>query len=157
MQTEALYTRYFPLIARHARRLLGNSAEAKDVAQETFLRFLKSQPSGDERLKLAWLYRVSANLAVDCLRKRRIQHLDDVSLTSAFNSAVDATIELTQTVAALTVSVSQDVLRAGLLIHANRLTQPEAAEIFEVSTRTIRRWMDEFEQAVAALNDKDTV
>jgi RNA polymerase sigma-70 factor, ECF subfamily len=149
MQTAALYQRYFSAIARHARRLLGNSQEAEDVAQDTFLRFIKQSLPENERFRLAWLYRVSANLAVDVLRKRKTVANDLVPAALNFSSGLDSNIQFSQTVAALASRVSKDVLRAGLLLHGNRLTQNETAEILGVSERTIRRWMSEFDAAIS--------
>src|SRR5689334_20036326 len=68
----SLSDHFLPKILAYAQRLLGNAAEAEDVAQETFLRLWQNaaQWSPDARLS-TWLFRVAHNLAVDRVRKRR--------------------------------------------------------------------------------------
>jgi RNA polymerase sigma factor (sigma-70 family) len=57
-----------PLL-RHARALLMDREAARDVVQESFLRFLKERPAAANLG--GWLYRVSRNLALDLLRKEK--------------------------------------------------------------------------------------
>ena len=56
-----------------AERMLGDAAEAEDVAQETFLRVWRHAPRwkpGAARFD-TWLHRVTLNLCYDRLRRRR--------------------------------------------------------------------------------------
>src|ERR1700722_18297625 len=57
-------------VLKTARRLLGQCDDAKDAAQEVFLRWFRnrSRITGDLR---AWLYRVTANVCNDHYRRRR--------------------------------------------------------------------------------------
>jgi RNA polymerase sigma-70 factor (ECF subfamily) len=57
-----------PLV-RHARAVLLDTEEARDVVQEAFLRFLTDRPAVSNLG--GWLYRVSRNLALDRLRKEK--------------------------------------------------------------------------------------
>jgi RNA polymerase sigma-70 factor (ECF subfamily) len=68
-----LVTRKLPRVLGLARRMLGDAAEAEDVAQETFLRAWKAAPSWRPgRAKFdTWLHRVALNLCYDRLRRRR--------------------------------------------------------------------------------------
>jgi RNA polymerase sigma-70 factor (ECF subfamily) len=51
---------------------VGNHEDALDVAQEAFVRVYRSLHTFDpERRFGTWLYRIVANLAIDCLRRRR--------------------------------------------------------------------------------------
>ena len=76
----ALTLRLTPRVFGHANRLLGDRAEAEDVAQEALLRLWKIAPDWrqDEARVATWLYRVVANLCTDRLRKRRGVALDAV-------------------------------------------------------------------------------
>ncbi|MGN6424039.1 MAG: RNA polymerase sigma factor [Asticcacaulis sp.] len=69
----AFVTRKTPRLMALGRRLLGDSAEAEDVAQETLLRTWKQaadwQP-GKARID-TWMHRVALNLCYDRLRRRR--------------------------------------------------------------------------------------
>lgn len=61
-----------PRIAAVARRLLGDDAEAEDVAQETLLKLWREAGRFDPSRGLlsTWLYRITTNLALDRLRAR---------------------------------------------------------------------------------------
>jgi RNA polymerase sigma-70 factor (ECF subfamily) len=62
---------YFPLIQGKCARMLGDSDEAMDVAQETFVRLWSSPLVYDTPVaRLAWIYRTSTRLAIDYLRRR---------------------------------------------------------------------------------------
>ncbi len=62
-----------PRVLRQAWRMLGDEAEAEDVAQDAMLRLWRQ--AGDWRAGEArvstWLYRVTHNLCIDRIRKRR--------------------------------------------------------------------------------------
>ena len=64
-----------PVVLRQAWRVLGDQAEAEDVAQEAMLRLWRQ--AADWRMGEAkvstWLYRVVQNLCIDRIRKRRPQ------------------------------------------------------------------------------------
>lgn len=76
------------LVGRHvgsvgaiARRMLGDDAEAEDVAQEVFLKLwrLGADLTLDAHGVRPWLRRVASNLAIDRLRaRRRLDVTDDV-------------------------------------------------------------------------------
>lgn len=67
-----LVDRHAALPHRVAWRMLGDGAEAEDVAQEALLRLWQSAGSwrGDGPGVAAWLRRVATNLCLDRLRKR---------------------------------------------------------------------------------------
>jgi RNA polymerase sigma-70 factor, ECF subfamily len=72
---------YRPAIARHLRRMVGNSAEAEDLTQETFLRALRQRLTlRDDAALLGWLYQIATHAALDRLRQRvRMRHRQDES------------------------------------------------------------------------------
>lgn len=71
--SRALVARKLPRLLSLAGRMLGDGAEAEDVAQEAFLRVWKQ--AGKWRPGAArfdtWLHRVALNLCYDRLRRRR--------------------------------------------------------------------------------------
>src|SRR6185369_1793492 len=54
-------------------RMTGNSADADDIVQETFVRTLKSPPPRTDEPLRPWLVRVAINLSRDYLRRRKKQ------------------------------------------------------------------------------------
>jgi len=75
----ALYLRYSPGVYTLALRLSGQRSEADDLTQETFLRALQALAGFRAGSPLGpWLKRITANLAID--RLRRIRPSDDIEL-----------------------------------------------------------------------------
>jgi RNA polymerase sigma-70 factor, ECF subfamily len=71
-----LVARKLPRLLALAQRMLGQRAEAEDVAQEAFLRVWKQAPRwrrGEARFD-TWLHRVVLNLCYDRLRSPRSGH-----------------------------------------------------------------------------------
>jgi RNA polymerase sigma-70 factor, ECF subfamily len=61
----SLFDRYYPVLCRYAYARLGSSAEAEDVASQTFLKAYEAIGRYEyrERPMLAWLYTICRNLA----------------------------------------------------------------------------------------------
>jgi RNA polymerase sigma-70 factor (ECF subfamily) len=68
-----------PMLMSYAMRLLGDRAEAEDVVQETMLRLWRAAPGWrDSGAKVStWAYRVTGNLCIDQIRKRRTVDFDE--------------------------------------------------------------------------------
>lgn len=64
---------YYTPIYRLGLKMLGDSADAEDALQNTFLKALQHLPTFEGRSSLStWLYRIAANEALMMLRKRRL-------------------------------------------------------------------------------------
>ena len=71
--SQVLVARKLPRILALAQRMLGDAAEAEDVAQEAMLKAWRQAPkwqAGKARFD-TWLHRVALNLCYDRLRRRR--------------------------------------------------------------------------------------
>lgn len=71
---EALFMQHWAQIYRLLYRLVGDPAEAEDLALETFVRLYQRYPLGENELNLGgWLHRVATNLGLHSIRswKRR--------------------------------------------------------------------------------------
>jgi RNA polymerase sigma-70 factor (ECF subfamily) len=74
---EVIYKENFPAIYRFGYRLLGNSEQALDMAQEVFLKLYRRLNDGSSINEIkGWLYRTATNLSYDWLRRKsRFQKL----------------------------------------------------------------------------------
>lgn len=151
-----LTARVLPRVYRHGLRLLGDSAEAEDVAQEAMMRLWRIAPDwrdGEAKVE-TWLYRVTANLCVDRLRKRRTVGLDEVD--EPLSDAPDA-------VAQIQSRTRHDALQAGLdqlpvrqrqaivLRHIDGLSNPQIAEVMGVGSRAVESLIARGKRTLAAL------
>jgi RNA polymerase sigma-70 factor (ECF subfamily) len=148
------YARYFPPLQAKCRRLLGRSAAAEDVAQETFARLWSSQLRGsqDARAVTAWLYRTCTRLAIDVLRDRRKTEGEDDGLEGVPCSVdVAASAEARGAIRALARAVPEEELAVAVLCRVDGLPQPEAAAVLGVAERTVRRMLARFDERTASL------
>jgi RNA polymerase sigma factor (sigma-70 family) len=93
----------FALAYRVGYRMLGSRADAEDVAQETVARACARWPKVRE-FPQAWVARVSANMAIDVIRRRRRERrpLGPSQHAAAAGAATDAFVgERLELVAAL--------------------------------------------------------
>ena len=84
-------------------RLVGNRQSAEDLFQDTFLRVLRALPKYQEGGRFSgWLFGIANNLAVDLLRRQRVQRRylfdDEKALAAAidYQSVADAEVESTE-------------------------------------------------------------
>ena len=77
-----LVRHYQGSVVNLAWRITGNADDAAEVAQETFIRVLRSLSTYDlERPFRTWLFKIASNLALDVIRrrKRRPMALEDLA------------------------------------------------------------------------------
>lgn len=138
-----LTARLLPRVLGQATRMLGSRAEAEDVAQEAMLRLWKIAPDWrqGEAQVTTWLYRVVANLCTDRLRSRRggvpfdqVPEPQDESPSVAARMQDDRRMQaLAQGLAALPERQAQAVA----LRHLEGLSNPEIAQIMDISVRSV--------------------
>lgn len=126
-----LAERYLASIVRYATRMLGNQAEAEDVAQETFLRLWRDGGRYEARghKPSTWLFRVAHNLCIDRLRARRPHTVLDGELSSDRTSAPLADKELAQHVSAALAQLPERQRAAIALVHYEDKSLEEAGEV----------------------------
>ncbi len=127
-----------------AMRVLGDRAEAEDVAQEAMMRLWRMAPDwqpGTAKVS-TWLYRVTLNLCLDIKRRRRggMARLDDVP--DPPDPGQGAAERLQQTARADALQAALGLLpdrqrEAVVLRHLEGLSNPEIAEIMEISTEAV--------------------
>ncbi|WP_455365764.1 RNA polymerase sigma factor [Kaarinaea lacus] len=82
-----LVTRHLTPVVHFALRYVGRRTDAEDVAQEAFIRLWKHAPGWEDQgfSVRSWIYRITYNLCIDELRKRKplTPVEDEVSLASA--------------------------------------------------------------------------
>lgn len=149
----ATYRMFVAPVRAKCRRLLGDTSAAEDATQETFLRLLRANQSlletNDSRIMLAWLYRTCTRIAIDALRERRHRPLDPAAeRPSPCGIDLTAALEARSALARIGSDTPDEELAAVVLCRVDALTQPEAAEVLEVSERTVRRLLERFDERV---------
>lgn len=152
-----LSDRLLPRAYRHAARVIGDRAEAEDIAQEAMLRLWRAaatwQSNGSARVS-TWLHKVVANLAVDRLRRAgRSVGLNDGDDPVDDGPGAEARLQQADRMAALDAALSRLPERqrqAVVLRHIEGLSNPEIAEILEVGVEAVESLTARGKRALAA-------
>ncbi|MFU8883510.1 MAG: RNA polymerase sigma factor [Rhodobacterales bacterium] len=137
-----LTRRLTPRVFAHAMRLLGDRAEAEDVAQEALLRLWRIAPDwreGEAKVT-TWLYRVTANLATDRLRKGRGVGLDTVPEPEDGAPSADEGLQDAARARALQAALAalpDRQRQAVVLRHIEGLGNAEIAGIMQISAEAV--------------------
>ena len=148
----ALVTGKLPRVLSLARRMLGDSGEAEDVAQETFLRAWKFAPRwrpGQARFD-TWLHRVALNLCYDRLRRRGRTTHDFPDLVDP-GPAPDRDLQARDVGGRVDASLRALPPRqreAIVLCHYQELTNIEAAAIMKVSVEALESLLSRARRAL---------
>ncbi|MBB4175325.1 RNA polymerase sigma factor [Sulfitobacter noctilucicola] len=138
----ALTAALTPRVYGHAFRVLGDGAEAEDVTQEALLRLWKIAPewrTGEAKVT-TWIYRVTANLCTDRLRRRRGPGLDEIEEPADPSMSVEQRLqEITRRDA---LQAALDTLpdrqrQAVVLRHIEGLANPEIAAILDTGVEAV--------------------
>ena len=151
----ALTLRLTPRVLAFAQRMLGNRAEAEDVAQEAMLRLWKV--AGDWRQDQAkvstWLYRVASNLCTDLLRRRRSVPLDGIAEPEDGHPGVVAGMIEQDRARALEAALAQVPERqrqAVILRHLDGFTNPEIATMMDIGVEAVESLTARGKRSLAA-------
>ena len=75
---EEVATRYGPTVYRFAYRLTGDDEEARDLAQDVFVRVYRNLDKYEPGTFKGWLYRVTKNLFLDRVRRRKRYRMESL-------------------------------------------------------------------------------
>ena len=137
-----LTLRLTPRVLAHAYRMLNNRAEAEDVAQEALMRLWKIAPDWrqGEAQVTTWLYRVTANLCTDRLRRARGVALDSIAEPEDGRPSADDGLQDQARAAALQAGLAtlpERQRQAVVLRHLEGRSNPEIGEIMDISTEAV--------------------
>ncbi|WP_375230797.1 RNA polymerase sigma factor [Roseobacter sp. S98] len=147
--------RLLPRVYHQARRMLGDQSEAEDVAQEAMMRLWRIAPDWQQggAKVTTWLYRVTANLCTDRLRRRCGSALDDIDEPSDPAPGMEQRLQSRARADALQQALDglpDRQRQAVVLRHLEGLGNPEIAEIMEISTEAVESLTARGKRALAA-------
>lgn len=150
-----LTARLLPRVYHHARRRLGNDAEAEDVAQDAMMRLwqIAADWRRGEAQVSTWLYRVTANLCTDRLRRRRSVALDDIADPADGAPGAVAQIQSKARAAALhsaLANLPDRQKQAVELRHLEGWGNPQIADIMKINPRAVESLIARGKRALAA-------
>ena len=153
----SLAVRYTPLVFAHAVRMLNDRAEAEDVAQEAMLKLWRRAPAWDAEGGASvrtWLYRVTANLCIDRLRKTRPGGMPDDLDIPDDGPGAEALLQAKARKLALDEALMQlpDRQRQAVVLrHIEGLGNTEIAQIMDIGPRAVESLTARGKRSLAAL------
>lgn len=155
----ALAARKLPRLMSLAGRMLGETAEAEDVAQEAMIRAWRQAPSwrpGAAKFD-TWLHRVAMNLCYDRLRRRREVTTDTPPELVDEGPAPDRGLQARDVglrVAEAMRALPERQREAVTLCHYQELGNIEAANVMGISVEALESLLSRGRRALrAALSD----
>lgn len=138
----ALVARLGPGVLALARRLTGDTAEAEDITQEAMLRLWQIAPrwQAGQAAPASWLHRVTVNLAIDRLRRRRGVALDAIAEPAAPDPPPSEALIDADRARALEAALAQLPERqriAVVLRHIEGYANPEIAALLDIGVEAV--------------------
>lgn len=136
-----LVDQHLDRLVSYGYRLLNDLAEAEDVAQDAFVRLWRNLDSWRPEAPLIhWLQRVTHNLCIDRLRKRKPVSIDHVP--EPVDGAASPAAELFRTEVSETVHLAIQTLperqrAAILLVHQEGYNNIETAKLMDISIEAV--------------------
>ncbi|MCI5111724.1 MAG: sigma-70 family RNA polymerase sigma factor [Marivita sp.] len=152
-----LASTYTPLVFAHAVRMLNDRAEAEDVAQEAMLKLWRQAPGWDAQGGASvrtWLYRVTANLCIDRLRKTRPDAMPEDLDVADDGPGAEAQLQAQARQMALEEALMQlpDRQRQAVVLrHIEGLGNTEIAQIMDIGPRAVESLTARGKRALTAL------
>ena len=139
--TRILVEQYVDRIINYSTRMLGDRSEAEDVAQEAFLRLWQNLDKWRaEAPVIHWLHRVTYNLCIDRLRKKKLVNIDDVAEPEDpfENPARSLHQAQVSTMVNRAIQKLPERQRAAIVFtHQEGLSNIETAQIMEISVEAV--------------------
>ena len=132
-----------PRVLRQAWRILGDEAEAEDVAQDAMMKLWRQAGdwrAGEARIS-TWLYRVTRNLCIDRIRKRRpTAPIEDVAeppdpVPSALQRLMNS--EESRVLARAILALPDRQRQALVLRHFEGMSNPDIGERLDCSVEAV--------------------
>lgn len=140
-----------------AFRMLGNQAEAEDVAQDALLRLWRIAPTWDAGVAKpsTWVYRVVANLCIDRMRRAKPESLDAEGAPVPEDPAPCVEAQMlarsrTQALHRALRALPDRQQQAVVLRHIEGLANPDIADIIGVSVEAVESLTARGKRALAA-------
>jgi RNA polymerase sigma-70 factor, ECF subfamily len=150
---ERLVEMYKDKVFHLAYRMLKDSYEAEDIAQEAFVRVYLNIEKYDEKYKFStWIYRIATNLAIDRIRKKKADYSLDEEVTGTDGLTLysqipsddelpDRQVEFIETKDLIEEQISKLPLKyrtAITLRYLEELSMKEISEIMDLPVATVK-------------------
>jgi len=139
--TRILVDQYLDRIVNYGTQMLGDRSEAEEVAQEAFLRLWRNLDKWRaEAPVIHWLQRVTYNLCIDHLRKKKLVNIDDIAEPEDPSENPARMLHQAHVSTAVNEAIQKlpERQRAAIVFaHQEGLSNIETAEFMEISVEAV--------------------
>lgn len=150
-----LVERHEGVVFRLCLRMMGCRHDAEDVAQETFVRAVRSMGRWDPtRPLLPWLLAIAANRCRTALGKRRDLVVDQLMMEESHACRPDVQqgiADLSEEVELALGEIRDEYRQAFCLFHAEELAYAEIAQVLDVPLGTVKTWVHRARKELATI------
>lgn len=140
-----LVERHQGIVLRLCERMMGCRHDAEDVAQETFVRAVRSMARWDASRPLEpWLLAIAANRCRTALGRRRELVFDQQTMAESCVSKGGDDLpadDMTEEVQRALEEIRDEYRQAFCLFHTEQLAYAEIAEVLDVPLGTVKTWV----------------
>ncbi|BBP60225.1 sigma-70 family RNA polymerase sigma factor [Pseudomonas sp. St316] len=144
---DVLYSDHHSWLQGWLRKRLGNTFDAADLAQDTFVRVIKARTALDIREPRPYLSRIAKGLLIDLFRRRSLEQ-SYLEVLAAMPQEQQPSLEeqaimlqALMEIDRLLLGLGPRVRQAFILSQFDGLTYPQIAERLGVSVRTVNNHM----------------
>lgn len=139
-----LVDRHLKKLHSFVQRMLGNSTDAEDIVQETFIRVWQKASQWQSKAKVStWLHNIAHNLCIDFFRRIKptvnIEEVELIDPQQPTNSKQQQDVALQVQLALQQLPESQR--SAIILCHYQDMSNREAANILKISVSALESLM----------------
>ncbi|HLZ13652.1 MAG TPA: sigma-70 family RNA polymerase sigma factor [Candidatus Acidoferrum sp.] len=137
---ERLIIRYERAIYNAAYRMVHDPEDAKDVAQNVFLKAFQNLERFDTKHRFfSWIYRIALNESINlCKSRRRFESAEDARVEENTPEKLLRRVELGDGVQAALLSLASEYRAVIVLRHFNDCNYEEMSEILEIPEKTVK-------------------
>lgn len=147
LAVQSLYSNHHGWLNGWLRARLGNSADAADVAQDTFMRLLQRTGQLELQTPRAFLRTIARGLVIDLWRREELHraYLETVALLPPAQvpspEARELLLELLEAIAHMLEGLKPKVRQAFLLAQCEGMPYQQIAQTLGVSLRSVERYI----------------
>lgn len=137
---EMLVKKYHNRLVNIANSLTGNTSDAEDIAQETFLKVYRNLNDFRNQAKFSsWLYRITLNTAYDHLRKNKHKNasLDEMDYSRIPDNKTSEDVLAKETLRKALDKIPFDFRSALILKEIEGLSYEEIAQALKIRLGTV--------------------
>lgn len=150
---DAVFKKYGDMLYRLVLARLGNDADAQDVVQDVFIKYITTKPEfKDINHEKAWFLRTAINRSNDLARKQKIRNF--LPIEDAFNITADDKNSLKDLM--FLISQLSPIYKDVVILHyLEGFNLEETAEILNISLSAVKMRLSRAKEMLQILRKED--